>query len=64
MFVPPKTETKNKIPADPGHFSRKKIDLTDFKNEHLTTKIRKNKAEKSHSFKEKYSKRFWNTQNH
>ena len=57
MFVRRKTETKNKIPADPWHFLRKKIDLTYFKNEHFTTKIRKNKAEKSHSFKEKYSKR-------
>ena len=40
MFVPPKNETKNDIPADAGHFSRTAIDSTDFKNENATTKTR------------------------
>ena len=39
-------QKKNNIPADGGHFLRKEIDSTDFKNENLTTKIRRNKAEK------------------
>ena len=51
MFVAPKSETKNNIPADAGHFLRTEIDSIDFKNENLTTKIRRNKAEKPHLFK-------------
>ena len=47
MFVPPKNETTNNIPSNVGHFLRTKIDSTDFKNENLTTKIRKNKAKKT-----------------
>ena len=47
---------KNNIPADAGHFLRTEIDSTDFKNENLTTKIKRNKAEKPYLFK-KYSKR-------
>ena len=39
---------KNNIPADAGHFLRTEIDSIDFKNENLTTKIRRNKAEKPH----------------
>ena len=47
MFVPSKKETKKKIiPAEAGHFWRTEIDSTDFKKENLTTKIRRNKAEK------------------
>ena len=42
---------KNNIPADAGHFLRTEIDSIDFKNENLTTKIRRNKAEKPHLFK-------------
>ena len=37
---------KNNIPADAGLFLRTEIDSTDFKNENLTTKIKRNKAEK------------------
>ena len=40
MFVPPKSETKNT-----------EIDSIDFKNENLTTKIRRNKAKKTYFFK-------------
>ena len=46
MFVAPKSETKNNIPADAGHFLRTEIDSIDFKNENLTTKIRRNQEEK------------------
>ena len=34
------------IPADAGHFSSPEIDSTDFKNDNLTAKIRRNKAQK------------------
>ena len=47
---------KNNIPADAGLFLRTEIESTDFKNENLTTKIKRNKAEKPYLFK-KYSKR-------
>ena len=51
MFVPPKNDTeKNNIPADAGHFLRTEIDSIDLKNENLTTKIRRNKAEKPYFF--------------
>ena len=46
MFVSPKNETTNNIPSNAGHFLRTEIDSKDFKNENLTTKIRKNKAKK------------------
>ena len=49
---------KNDIPADAGHFLRTDIDSTDFKNEKLTTKTRRNQAEKPYLFKKIYSKRF------
>ena len=42
---------KNNIPGDARHFLRREIDSTDFKNENLTTKIRRNKAEKPYFFK-------------
>ena len=42
---------RNNIPADAGHFLRTEIDSVDFKNENLTTKIRRNKAEKQYFFK-------------
>ena len=52
MFLTPKSETqKNNIPADAGHFLRTEIDSIDFKNENLTTKIRRNKAEKPYFLK-------------
>ena len=41
---------KNNIPAHAGHFLRTEIDSTDFENENLTTKIRRNKAEKVYIF--------------
>ena len=44
MYIPPKKETTNNIPADAAHFLRTEIDSTDFKNENLTTKIRRNKS--------------------
>ena len=43
MFVSSKNKRKkNNIPADAGHFLRTEIDSRDFKNENLTTKIRRN----------------------
>ena len=39
---------KNKIPRDAGHFLRREID---FKNEKLTTKLRRNKARKPYFLK-------------
>ena len=38
----------NNIPADAGHFLSTETDSTDFKNENLTTKIRRKRAEKPH----------------
>ena len=43
MFVSPKKETACNIPSDAGHFFRTEIDSTDFKNENLTSKVRRNK---------------------
>ena len=51
MFVPPKKKTINNIPADAAHFLRTESDSTDFKNENLTTKIRRNKAKKPYFLK-------------
>ena len=49
---------KNNISAHAGHFLRTKIDSIDFKNENLTAKVRRNKAQKTiFLFKKKYSKR-------
>ena len=42
---------RNNIPEDAGHFLRLEIDSVDFKNENLTTKIRRNKAEKPYFLK-------------
>ena len=55
MFVPAKNETTNNIPGDAAHFLRTEIDLTDFKKEDLTSKIKKNNKEerKPYVFKEK-----------
>ena len=50
MFLQ-KFRKKNNIPADAGHFLRKEIDSTEFKNENLTAKIRRNKAENSYFLK-------------
>ena len=51
MYIPPKKETTNKVPADAAHFLRTEIDSKDFKNENLTTKIRRNKTTKPYFFK-------------
>ena len=56
MFVPPKNDKKNNIPADAGHFLSTEIEETDFKDEHLTTKIKKTR-QKNYIFLTKYSKR-------
>ena len=51
MFVPSKNKRKkSNIPADAGHFLRTEIEGTDFKNENLTAKIRRNKEEKPFFF--------------
>ena len=47
---------KNNILADAGHFLRTEVDSKDIKNENLTTKIRRNKAEKPNFCKKTYSK--------
>ena len=46
-----KIRQKKNTPADAGHFLNTKIDSTDFKNEHLTTKIGRNKEEKPYFLK-------------
>ena len=50
MSVPPKNETKTQYSCRYWAFLRTKID---FKNEKLTTKLRRNKAEKPY-FKKKH----------
>ena len=47
---------KNNIPADAGHFLRTEIDSIDFKNENLTTTIRRNKAKKRYFLKKLFQK--------
>ena len=47
---------KSNIPADAGHFLRTEIDSIDFKNENLTTKIRKKQEEKPYFFKKIFQK--------
>ena len=56
MFVSPKNETKNNNPADAVHFLRTEIDSTNFKNENLNTKIRRNRAAKRCFFKKIFQK--------
>ena len=47
MFVPSKNKKKKRnIPADAGYFLRREIHSTDFENEKLTAKIRRNKGER------------------
>ena len=41
---------KKDIPADAGYFVRTEIDSTDFKNENLISKRRRNEAEKQYFF--------------
>ena len=48
MFLPTTNEKQDNIPADAGHFLRTETDSTDFENENLTTKIRRNRVEKPH----------------
>ena len=65
IFIPPKKEKTNSIPADAGHFIRSEIDSTDFKKENLASKKRKEKIKKTiYKFKgmETKSKR-WNKRN-
>ena len=47
---------KNNTPADAGNILRKEIDSTDFKNEKLTSEIRRNKVEKPYFFKKHITK--------
>ena len=51
-----KGDKKNNIPADAGHFLKTEIDSIDFKNENLTTKIGRNKAEKPNFLKKMFQK--------
>ena len=46
IFIPPKKEKINSIPADAGHFIRSETDSTDFKKENLASKKRKEKIKK------------------
>ena len=55
-------QKKNSIRADAGHFLRTEIDSIDFKNENLTTKIRRNKVEKPYFFKKIFQK-IWKPSN-
>ena len=47
---------RNDIPADAGHFLRTIIDSKDFKNENVTTKIRRKQEEKPYLFKKIFQK--------
>ena len=47
---------KKKIPADRAHFLRTEIDSTHFKNENLSTEIKRNKAEKPYFLKKIFQK--------
>ena len=47
---------KNNITADVGHFLLNEIHSTDLKNEKLTPKIRRKKAEKRYFFKKIFQK--------
>ena len=47
---------RNNIAADAGHFWRTEIDSTNFTNEELTAKVRRNKAESSYVFKKVFQK--------
>ena len=65
MFVPSqKKRQKKNIPPDAGHFLNTEINSADFKNEHLTTKIGRNKEQKNHIFWKEFSKTSSNRQNH
>ena len=58
MFVPTKNEKNKTIFLQMMlSFLRTKIDSTDFKNGNLTTKLRRNKAEKPHFKKKNIPKR-------
>ena len=52
---------KKNIPADDGRFLSTKIDSRDFKNENLSTKIRRNKARKPYFLKNFFQKIFKQT---
>ena len=54
---------KNNIPADAGNFLRTEKDSKDFKNEKLSTKIRRDETQKPYFFERKYSKTSWNHAN-
>ena len=56
MFLPTTNEKQDNIPADAGHFLRTETDSTDFKNENLTIKISRNKAQKLYFFKTIFQK--------
>ena len=58
-----KIREKKNIPSGAGRFLRKEIDSTDFENENLTTKIRRNKEAKLYFFK-KFCKRSPNRPNY
>ena len=47
IFIPPKKETSNNIPADAAHYIRTEINSTDFKKENLTTKVKKKQNQKT-----------------
>ena len=52
IFILPKIEATNNIPAYAAHFIRTEIDSTDFKKENLASKVKKNKTKKPYiSFK-------------
>ena len=48
---------KNNIPADAGNFLRTEKDSKDFKNEKLSTKIRRDETQKPYFLKENIPKR-------
>ena len=51
IFIPPKKETTNNIPADSAHFIRTEIDSTNFKKENLASNVKKKSKKPYISFK-------------
>ena len=49
-------DKKNNIPDDGGHILGTDIDSTDFKNQNVTEKIRRKKAEKPYFLKKIFQK--------
>ena len=47
IFAPPKKKRENKKSGDPAHFIRTEIENTDFKNEKMVTKKKRNTEDRT-----------------